>query len=1231
MRIDRHYTKGSASAYATIAFETTKSEIRNPDGSVVFSLEGIEVPAGWSQVAADVLAQKYFRKAGVPARLKKVEENAVPSFLWRSVPDEAALEALPKAERYVSEISARQVFDRLAGAWAYWGWKGGYFDGEDDARAYFEEMRYMLARQLAAPNSPQWFNTGLHWAYGIDGPGQGHYYVDFETGKLTKSKSAYEHPQPHACFIQSVADDLVNDGGIMDLWVREARLFKYGSGTGSNFSALRGENEKLSGGGRSSGLMSFLKIGDRAAGAIKSGGTTRRAAKMVVVDIDHPDIEAYIDWKVKEEQKVAALVTGSKIVKRHLKAILKACVNCEGPGDDCFNPEKNPALRREVKLARRNEVPDGMIKRIIQFARQGYRDIAFDAYDTDWDSEAYLTVSGQNSNNSVRVTDAFLQAVEADGDWKLTRRLDGKIHKTVKARDLWEKVGYAAWASADPGIQYDTTINDWHTCPASGPIRASNPCSEYMFLDDTACNLASLNLLQFRDPETKAFDVKAYEHAVRLWTLTLEISVLMAQFPSKEIARLSYDYRTLGLGYANIGGLLMSCGIGYDSDEGRAICGALSAIMTGRAYATSAEIAAKAGAFPGHKPNAEAMLRVIRNHKRAAEGLADGYEQLHVAPTPLDHASLIKAGAAWAGLSDAARASWKDALELGEAHGYRNAQVSVVAPTGTIGLVMDCDTTGIEPDFALVKFKKLAGGGYFKIINRAVPEALRALGYDEAEIAKIVAYAVGHASLGQSPGVNIATLRTKGFTDAVIAKLEVSLPSAFDIKFVFNKWNLGLDFLTQTLKFPVDKLDDAGFDLLSWLGFSKAEIEAANIHVCGAMTLEGAPHLKREHYSVFDCANPCGRTGKRYLSVESHIRMMAAAQPFITGAISKTINMANDASVEDCKDAYMLSWRLALKANALYRDGSKLSQPLNSQLIENDEEDEDSVETFVSLNAPARAAAVAEKIVERVVERVERLREREKLPDRRKGYTQKAVVGGHKVYLRTGEYEDGRLGEIFIDMHKEGAAFRSLMNNFAIAISLGLQYGVPLEEYVEAFTFTRFEPAGFVQGNDAIKNATSILDYIFRELAISYLGRHDLAHVAPEDIGNTVLGGGVAQDRAPGGSGGGGPASVVSKGLVRSKDKLMMSAPTLYAVGGTGAHGDLVQGATALKGEIAESPATLGGVAFAPAQEIAAEKRAEARMKGYVGEACPECGNFTMVRNGTCLKCDTCGGTTGCS
>jgi ribonucleoside-diphosphate reductase alpha chain len=1213
MRIERRYTKEHQSPYEAIEFRTTRSEIRNPDGSIVFGLDGIEVPASWSQVAADVLAQKYFRKAGIPARLKPVEEPNVPEFLWRRTADDEALEELPKAERFGSEISAQQVFDRLAGAWTYWGWKGKYFDTEGDARAFYDELRYMLAKQIAAPNSPQWFNTGLHWAYGINGPSQGHYYVDFESGKLVKSKSAYEHPQPHACFIQSVADDLVNEGGIMDLWVREARLFKYGSGTGSNFSKLRGENEKLSGGGKSSGLMSFLKIGDRAAGAIKSGGTTRRAAKMVVVDVDHPDIEAYIDWKVKEEEKVAALVAGSKVVKKALKSILRACVNCEGPNGDCFEADKNPALKKEIKLARKASVPDGMIKKIIQFARQGYKDIAFETYTTDWDSEAYLTVSGQNSNNSVRVTDDFLRAVDADSDWNLMRRTDGKLHKTLKARDLWEKIGYAAWASADPGLQYHTTINDWHTCPAAGPIVASNPCSEYMFLDDTACNLASLNLLPFRDPQTKVFDIEAYEHAVRLWTIVLEISVLMAQFPSKEIARLSYEYRTLGLGYANIGGLLMSSGIAYDSDEGRAICGALSAVMTGIAYATSAEMARELGAFANFADNREPMLRVMRNHRRAARGEAAGYEKLAIAPVSLDP-SALRDGA----LGEHAVAAWEKAVALGEQHGYRNAQVSVVAPTGTIGLVMDCDTTGIEPDFALVKFKKLAGGGYFKIINRAVPEGLRALGYRESELAEIEVYAVGHASLKQAPAINPTSLRAKGFTDAKIEAVEKALASAFDIKFVFNKWTLGADFLVNNLKVPEDRLDDPAFDLLTFLGFSKADVEAANLHVCGAMTVEGAPHLKVEHYSVFDCANPCGRIGKRYLSVESHIRMMAAAQPFISGAISKTINMPNDATVEDCKEAYMLSWRLALKANALYRDGSKLSQPLNSQLIADEEDDEDeTVETLIAANMPARATVVAERIVERIVEKVERLRERERLPDRRKGYTQKAVVGGHKVYLRTGEYQDGRLGEIFVDMHKEGAAFRSLMNNFAIAISVGLQYGVPLEEYVDAFTFTRFEPAGLVQGNDAIKNATSIIDYVFRELAISYLGRNDLAHIDPSDIGHDVIGKGEAQSRAPEGS------RYVSKGFVRNKaDKLM-----LVQGAGSGA-------ATALKQNIEnEIEAELGALDWSAASEqtAVADRRNEARMKGYTGEACPECNNFTLVRNGTCLKCDTCGATTGCS
>ncbi|MEM8796656.1 MAG: vitamin B12-dependent ribonucleotide reductase [Pseudomonadota bacterium] len=1246
MRITRRYTQEGQSAYAEIAFRKATSEIRNPDGTIVFRLENIDVPDQFSQVASDILAQKYFRKAGVPARLKKVEENDVPSFLWRSVADEKALKDLPEEERYGSETDARQVFDRLAGTWTYWGWKGGYFDDENDAAAFFDELRYMLATQRVAPNSPQWFNTGLHWAYGIDGPGQGHHYVDYKTGKLTKSKSSYEHPQPHACFIQSVADDLVNEGGIMDLWVREARLFKYGSGTGSNFSYLRGEGERLSGGGKSSGLMSFLKIGDRAAGAIKSGGTTRRAAKMVVVDIDHPDIEEYINWKVKEEQKVAALVTGSKIASRHLKAIMKACVNCSGSGDDCFDIQKNPALKREVRAAKKMMVPDNYIQRVIQFAKQGFKDIEFPVYDTDWDSEAYLTVAGQNSNNSVRVTDAFLRAVNEDATWDLTGRISGQVVKTVQARELWDQVGHAAWASADPGVQYHTTINDWHTCPASGEIRASNPCSEYMFLDDTACNLASLNLLQFKNADG-SFDVETFEHSVRLWTVVLEISVLMAQFPSKEIAKLSYQYRTLGLGFANIGGLLMTSGIPYDSDEGRAICGAISAIMTGVCYATSAEMAKEQGPFPGFDANRDHMLRVMRNHRRAAYGETDGYESLSVNPV-----ALVEGDCPQANLMERARVAWDQAVTLGEAHGYRNAQTTVIAPTGTIGLVMDCDTTGIEPDFALVKFKKLAGGGYFKIINRAVPEALRTLGYSEAELAEIEAYAVGHASLAQAPAINHTSLRAKGFGDKELETVDGSLGSAFDIKFVFNKWTLGEAFCKETLGLTDEQLNDPAFDMLTTLGFSKADIEAANAHVCGTMTLEGAPFLKEEHYPVFDCANPCGRIGKRFLSVNSHIDMMAVAQPFISGAISKTINMPNSATVDDCKDAYMRSWQKALKANALYRDGSKLSQPLNAALLEEDDMDADeAVDEFVNLPQAAKVEQVTEKIVERVVERA--VRSREKMPDRRKGYTQKARVGGHKVYVTTGEYEDGRLGEIFIDMHKEGAAFRAMMNNFAIAISLGLQYGVPLEEYVEAFTFTRFEPAGMVQGNEAIKNATSILDYVFRELAISYLGRHDLAHVDTSDFGNTSLGRGKSDD--------GDAGHVVSRGLVRGQSLKLLSndepagadqsspakgsgaasgQSSVSAVSTLSSGGLASVGATAFKRDLEvevnsgfSSPpqSAYEDTEPLPKPLDEAELRAQARMKGYEGEACTECANFTMVRNGTCLKCDTCGATSGCS
>jgi ribonucleoside-diphosphate reductase alpha chain len=1554
MQISRRYTTEGKDPFAAFTFVARTSRIANPDGSVVFEMKDLLAPEGWSQVAVDILAQKYFRRAGVPLRREKVAEPGMPEWLQRSVPAEGD-------PRTGHEIDARQVFLRLAGCWTYWGWKGGYFSTEVDARAFHDETCHMLAAQMAAPNSPQWFNTGLHWAYGIDGPAQGHYRVDPSTGEVVRSTSAYEHPAPHAClpydelvntdrglipigevvhavqagvrlstfdrfgrptpilagickgkrfvvrleladgssirltgdhvvfvqngqgelqekhagdleigkdhlvlsrvpllperlpvtcgllevdaelawisglmvgdgfsgrptsatsdtwelkvntgaelrrvqaimdrhdvpynttafhwghsirgygaagrhfwdrlglwdhtadkvipswvlragshlvrpflqglfdsdghvgpdkvslvntsrdvidkthallrslgilpvlaessddrtdyarkdcyylniwdrqsreryaeligftheekkatlaaslvgqaaflksttvlvtgrskagaelvydiqtaagefwcagrlvhncFIQSVRDDLVNEGGIMDLWVREARIFKYGSGTGSSFSNIRGEGEPLSGGGKSSGLMSFLKIGDRAAGAIKSGGTTRRAAKMVVLDLDHPDIEEFINWKVTEEQKVASLVTGSRTLKKHLNAILRACARWSDP-DERLDRTRNTDLRHAIHEAKVALVPVNYIERALQLAKQGFTAMEFEEYDTDWNSKAYFTVSGQNSNNSVRVPNAFMEAVLQDGTWNLYWRTEKekakaegrapKPRKVLSARDLWEQIAYAAWSCADPGVQFDTTVNEWHTCPADGRINASNPCSEYMFIDDTACNLASLNILKYYDSNTSKFDVDSYRHACRLWTLILEISVYMAQFPSVSVAQKSFDYRTLGLGYANMGSLLMVQGIPYDSPRGRAWCAALTALMHAASYATSAEIAAEVGPFPRYAANREAMLRVVRNHRRAAHDVPkEEYEGLTIAPVGLDAPNCPEY------LVAAARRESDRMLELGEKHGFRNAQVSCIAPTGTISLLMDCDTTGIEPDFALVKFKKLAGGGYFKIINESIPPALARLGYTRRQIDDIVRYCRGAGTLNGCPHINLASLRAKGFPDDVLHRIEAQLPGVFELPFVFNRWTVGDDVLTGKLGFSKEQIDEPSFNLLAAIGFSRAQINEANAYVCGTMTVEGTPHLKPEHLPVFDCANKCGKTGQRFLSAESHIRMMAAAQPFVSGAISKTINVPHHATVEDVKWAYMLSWQLMLKANALYRDGSKLSQPLNSVA---DAPDLAGEEPLPLVEEPKAAPVrIAEKIVYRYIAN------RRRLPDRRAGYTQKSRIGNHKIYLRTGEYEDGTLGEIFLDMHKEGAAFRSMTNCFAIAVSLGLQHGVPLEEYVDAFLFTRFEPNGMVQGNPHIKMTTSIIDYIFRELAITYLGRHDLAQVSAEDLRGDAM---HDEEREP---------EFESEELI--EERVVDSTPTpkpfappksshlrpLKENGNGNGHKN--------GGVVAVIPGTLE------------ERIRQARLKGYEGDPCSECGQLTLVRSGTCAKCDTCGATSGCS
>ncbi len=1839
MHITRRYTTAGSDPFAAFRFVPRTSRIANPDGSVVFEMKDLLAPEHWSQVAVDVLAQKYFRKAGVPLRAVRVAEEGVPEWLQRSVPAAAD-------PRTGQETDARQVFRRLAGCWAYWGWKGGYFSSEADARAFYEETCHMLAAQMAAPNSPQWFNTGLYWAYGIDGPAQGHYRVDPATQEMVRSTSAYEHPAPHAClpyralvntpagpvpigeivvgqmigltvhdawgttrvvavkyngvkpvyrvrlangnileatgdhrvwacrsrggqrdwievgrlrrgmrlfqrcdipvasreapvegpvlaglvceaatpaagsvlpawqgwggdsvavcrpaqlreeiveaveyagtedvydieteshtflaggvvvhncFIQAVQDDLVNEGGIMDLWVREARIFKYGSGTGSNFSHLRGEWEPLSGGGKSSGLMSFLKIGDRAAGAIKSGGTTRRAAKMVVLDLDHPDIEEFVRWKVVEEEKVASLVAGSRQLNRHLNAILRACARWPNP-DERLDRTRNLELRKAIAEARAVLVPVNYIERVLQLAGQGFTAIRFDEYDTDWNSKAYYTVSGQNSNNSVRIDNAFMEAVQNDGPWHLywrtekeKARAEGRSprpKKTLRARDLWDQITFAAWSCADPGVQFDTTINEWHTCPTDGRINASNPCcvtgdtliavadgrdpvpirdlvgevvnvyawdngagrtviapmynigvkrrgvpvfrvtlddgssfratddhlimlrdgtyrqvkdlrpgdslnpfhsrvrvpkksrtarrfvytghgwrvqyrwiwqaangpapegfhihhrdynslndrltnlellpeaehealhrdrmlgdnnparrcmteewrahiaeavrgeknphhgcphtpqtraklreasaarwadpeehaqastrasgwmarakregrpvgrkpgpryerccpacrqnfvthregqifcslacrysplgramigakggearrgrspsaehreklrqasvaaarpedkrraardslrsrclkaarllmdagcevtldrweslrakarelgaahvpsrnslescfatdaelrehaalynhkvvsvafdgvedvydgtvdlhhnfaivtsqtpsaqrrgaldysgcfihnSEYMFLDDTACNLSSLNLIRFYDGATGMFDVDSFVHATRLWTLILEISVYMAQFPSVAVAQKSYDYRTLGLGYANLGSLLMVQGIPYDSPEGRNWCAGVTALMHAASYAMSAEIAAEVGPFPRFAANREAMLRVVRNHRRAAcNAPRDAYEGLTIPPVGIDERYCPDY------LLRAARHESDRMVELGEKHGYRNAQVTCIAPTGTISLVMDCDTTGIEPDFALVKFKKLAGGGYFKIINESIPPALARLGYTQRQIDDIVRYCRGTGTLNGCPHVNLTSLRLKGFPDDVLHRLEAQLPAVFELPFAFNRWTVGDDVLTEKLGFTKEQIEAPGFDLLTALGFTRVQIAEANAYVCGTMTVEGAPHLKAEHLPVFDCANRCGKTGRRFLAAEAHIRMMAAAQPFVSGAISKTINMPHNATIEDVKKAYLLSWQLMLKANALYRDGSKLSQPLNTIADAPDLEAEAAAEreTQAAAGEKAEPVRIAEKIVYRYIAH------RRRLPDRRAGYTQKARVGNHKVYLRTGEYEDGTLGEIFLDMHKEGAAFRSMTNCFAIAISLGLQHGVPLEEYVDAFLFTRFEPNGMVQGNPHIKMTTSIIDYIFRELAITYLGRHDLAQVEAEDLRGDAL----HRDRKE-------PEfeeeQVGEERIVETRP-----APKAFATPRSDHLHPLEENG---HGPGNGSSLKTTGARAVLAPQTKEDKIRQARLKGYEGDPCSECGQLTLVRSGTCLKCDTCGATSGCS
>jgi ribonucleoside-diphosphate reductase alpha chain len=1048
LRVPRRYTRPGVDPLDEVRWEKRRTVITNPDGSVVFQMDDVEVPASWSQLATDIVVSKYFRKAGVPG---------TPGH----------------------ETSVRQVVRRIARTIRGYGeQQGGYFATAEDAEAFEAELTHMLVHQIGAFNSPVWFNCGLFHEYGIAGSG-GNFYFDPETRSVKTTDDSYSRPQVSACFIQSVGDDLMS---IFELAKNEARVFKFGSGTGSNFSKLRGRMEKLSGGGTSSGLMSFLEVLDRGAGATKSGGTTRRAAKMVVLDMDHPEIVDFIRWKVREEKKVAALVAAG--------------------------------------------------------------------YSSDFNGDAYGTVSGQNSNNSVRVPDRFMDAVVNDGPWQTTFRTTGQVYETLRAREMWREIAEAAWQCADPGVQYDDTIQRWHTVKATGRINATNPCSEYVHLDDTACNLASINVMKFMRADG-SFDLEGYRHANRVFFLAQEIAVGLASYPTEKIAERSYQFRPLGLGYANLGTLLMMQGLPYDSDGARAYAACVTALMTGEAYAMSAEMAASKGAFEGFAVNRDSMMDVMRMHREAAKEI-----DASLAPREM-RAAAIEA--------------WDRAVALGALHGYRNSQATVLAPTGTIGLLMDCDTTGVEPDFALVKFKKLAGGGYFKIVNQSVPGALRRLGYDDPAIERIVRHAVGTGSLEGAPHVNRASLSQKGLQRAEIDRIEQALPTMLDVRFAFTRGLISDETLTRLGVGAADR-EKPTFNLLPFLGFSEAQIGEANAAICGSLTVEGAPGLKPEHLPVFDCANRCGPNGSRFIQPMGHIRMMAAVQPFISGAISKTVNLPQDATVKDVEQIYFESWRLGLKAVALYRDGSKLSQPL----VTGKKADEPA--------ADAQAQAPP------------KLRRR-RLPRRRHGFTQEARISGHKVFLRTGEYEDGTIGEIFIDMHKEGAAFRSMMNCFAIAVSMGLQYGVPLNDLVDQFTFTRFEPHGRVEGHDNIRLCTSVVDYVFRVLGLEYLDRQDLAHVKTDEL------------------------------LVKSPEHATGKPVGFeHHRGSNGTNGKNGQHDHTVTAAAPTDPSP------APARVGSSEAGPDAMLAKFPGDApiCDQCGHIT-IRNGACYKCLNCGNSLGCS
>lgn len=1142
MRIERLYTRIGGDAYDGIGFKSVSVDLRGADGMLDMAEVTLEVPETWSRPAIETLAQRFLAKSVVPAALTAVRDDTLPQWLWAQRPDEKALEALSPAERWMDETSAKQLFDRVAGAWTYWGWRAGRFDQEEDAATFYDEMRHLMAGQRFLPAGPQLRATGLNWAYGAEGHSGG-YVTDLDGTRPRKAKAGEETPCVYGAFLQSVEDDLTADGGILDLWRREAQAYKLGAASGANLSALRGCGEVLSTGRRSAGVVRFLDVGDKAASPMRQSSLSRRAPRLVSLDADHPDLLDFVKWKLREDQKAAALAAGARAMNAALETIMRAAHGDMGddtgvdglvagadlPTEALSDPARNQALASAIQAARAAHVPESAVHRTLSLARQGVRELDPMDLGVDWDSETWKTVSGQNTITALRLDHGFMERAESGGDWVLTRRVDGSVADVVDAADVLDRISVATWSTHDPVLHFSGTVGDWNPVPANGPIRTSTAGGEVMFLDDTGAAAGMIGLARFLKPlpskgkrHDDPVDATALAHTIRLATIALDLSISFGQAPTEALATGIWRTRPIALGMADLAGMLAAAGVAYDSEAGRAAAGALAGMVTATSYATGAEIAAEAGAFPACAPNHDAVTRTIRNHRRVSQGQIGGFEDLSIQPAPL-HVD----DCPFPDITVAAMEAWDRALELGHEHGFRNAQATAVGAAGLVGTLLDAGSSGIDPTFTQVRFHRRDDGTFERVIDPVIPRGLKALGYSKAASNRIVHHALGHGHLDECPTIDPASLVEKGFTEEALERLAPALREAYDIKYAFNVWTLGRGFCEEELGVPSDLLNDYGFDLLRWLGFSETEIANANRYCCGTLTVSGAADLKPAHARVFDGGIAQGRDGGATVSAEARVRMAAAVQGLISGAVVTNLVLPHQTGIEDCRNLIVLGWHLGLKQLALHREGAKLSDPVVEAVAPAEPETLPTRQSgadlldLIAAPIPAQAAALAEGVAdsisgtlllqgeaspEDVIDgrlpppRAPNRQIQERLPNRRKGYTQKATIAGQKVYLRTGEYDDGRVGEIFIDVPKADATVRSLVNNLAISISIGLQYGVPLTEFVDSFAGTQFEPSGEVGGNEAVTRASSILDYVFRELAISYLGRSDMADGSAEAL-----------------------------------------------------------------------------------------------------------------------------------